>query len=143
MKKINLFLKATKSGFTLVELLVVIAIITLLGSTILLQVEKARAKARDAQREKDIKTLQDSLALYVINNKVFPIAGNMALTGADTVSQELVNKEALPKVPIDPLHTGNYQYIYNSSDGSTYTLTYYLETDSVLGKSLGIQTASP
>ena len=131
-------------GFTLVELLVVTAIISLVGSVILVQIAEVRSKARDAQRERDIKTLQDALAIYVVDNRTYPVSNpSVALTGLDPVSQELLNKETLPKVPLDPVNYNNYRYIYASVDGSTYLLTYYLETNTITGKPAGEHTAAP
>ena len=132
-----------KKGFSIVELLVVIAIIGLLASIALVQIEKARAKSRDAQREKNIKTLQDALAIYVAGAQNYPLGENVALSGTDTVSQALINLDSISKIPKDPVNSGNYRYIYDSADGSSYALTYYLETDTIPGKNLGINTASP
>lgn len=134
---------SNKKGFTLVELLVVIAIIGMLGSIILVQIEQSRAKARDAQREKDVKTIQDALAIYVVNAKVYPTGNNVEVTGSDAFSQTLKSADAITKTPHDPLGSGNYKYIYNSADGSTYTITYWLETSTVQGKEAGQHTASP
>ena len=140
----DLRFRISRQGFTLVELLVVTAIISLLGSAIFVQVAQVRSKARDAQRERDIKTLQDSLAIYVVNNRTYPASDPaIALTGSDPVSQELINKESIPKIPLDPFNYNNYRYVYASVDGSTYLLTYYLETNTISGKSIGVQTASP
>lgn len=131
-----------KKGFTIVELLVVMSIIVLLGSLILVQVSSSRARSRDAEREAEIKTLQNALAIYIVNNKLYPVYSG-ALSGADATSVALVNDGALQQVPLDPFNSGNYRYAYASTDGSTYTITYYLETNSISGKSAGVQTASP
>ena len=130
------------TGFTIIELLVVIAIIGLLSSIILVQVQSSRSRARDAERESEIKTIQNSLAIYVVNKKNFPVYSG-ALNGTDLVSTELKNNDALSQVPADPINSGNYVYSYASADGAAYTLTYYLETSSILGKSAGQQIAQP
>jgi prepilin-type N-terminal cleavage/methylation domain-containing protein len=44
------------AGFTIIEMLVVIAIISMIGSLIFAQMTIARARARDAQRESEIKS---------------------------------------------------------------------------------------
>src|SRR5436853_5053100 len=53
-----------QKGFTLIELLVVIAIIGLLASVVLLSLNSARAKSRDAKRLADIRQLVSALELY-------------------------------------------------------------------------------
>lgn len=134
--------KEKMKGFSIVELLVVMSVIVLLGSLILVQVTSSRAKARDAERESEIKTLQNAMAIYIVNNKLYPVYSG-PLTGADAASTALINDGALQQVPLDPSNSGNFRYIYDSSDGSTYTITYYLETNSISGKSAGVHTASP
>lgn len=128
-------------GFSLIELLVVIAIIGLLGSLIFIQLGKSRARGRDAQREQNMKTLQNALAIYTNTTAKYPPSnagslpyGPAALTGADPVSLDLINSEALPSIPADPINTGNYVYKYSSTDGMSYTIEYYLETDTIPGK---------
>lgn len=131
-----------QTGFTIIEMLVVIAIMTMLGSLIFTQIAGARARQRDTKREQDIKTLQNALAIYVINNKIYPVASG-ALTGTDAASVALINQETIQQIPKDPFNIGTYRYVYDSADGSTYTLTYYLETDTISGKSSGQQVAGP
>lgn len=63
------------SGFTLVELLVVIAIIGVLSSVVLVSLNSARAKARDARRLADFKQIQTALELFYDVYGRYPITG--------------------------------------------------------------------
>src|SRR3989344_79676 len=116
-----------EKGFTIVELLVVIAIIALLASLTFAMLQSTRAKSRDAERESEVKSLQNALAIHLVNDKVYPVFTG-AITGIDTLSTQLLNSGAFSSIPKDPLNTGNYVYQYSSSDGSTYAITYFLET---------------
>ena len=53
-----------KKGFTLIELLVVVAIIGLMASVVMVSLESARAKARDARRMSDLAQIRTALNLY-------------------------------------------------------------------------------
>jgi prepilin-type N-terminal cleavage/methylation domain-containing protein len=61
---VNKLRNKKQQGFTLIELLVVIAIIGLLASVVLLALNSARAKSRDAKRVADIRQIQSGLELY-------------------------------------------------------------------------------
>ena len=133
-----------RNGFTIVEMLVVIAIAAMLLSGVLVLFQSSRAKSRDATREQHMKTLQNALALHANSRGRYPIAATeIVLTGADSVSTELKNVEAIAQMPLDPLNQGNYQYRYTSADGSVYLLRYDLETNTIQGKSAGVNTAGP
>ena len=123
------------------ELLVVSAIIVMLGSLALVQFQTYRARARDAEREQEIGSLQKALALYVADARSFPIAQGV-ITGSDPLSQALLDAGTIGAIPRDPLSAGEYVYSYESS-GPTYLITYTLETDSIHGKKKGLQTAGP
>lgn len=59
-------------GFTLIELLVVIAIIGLLASVVLVSLNSARAKSRDAKRIADAKLVANAIELYFNDNATYP-----------------------------------------------------------------------
>lgn len=70
--------KKNNNGFTLIELLVVISIIALLTSIVLAALAEAKAKARDARRLEDMRTLQTAIAMYQNDH-----GGSFPETGAE------------------------------------------------------------
>ena len=74
------FKDKNSTGFTLIELLVVIAIIGLLASIVLVSLNSARKKARDAKRIVEVKQLQTALEFYYDENGAYPISGNCGAT---------------------------------------------------------------
>jgi len=119
-------------GFTLIELLVVVAIIGLLASIGLASYGIVREKGRDARRIQDVRELQEALNAYTISENVFPISPTaVTLDGTDTVSTALLNTGVLNAIPRDPQFPIT-EYAYQSdTGGSTYTISFCLETDSI------------
>lgn len=130
------------AGFTIIELLVVVSIIALLLSAVGYFFTQARQKSRDVVREQHMKTLQNALAIYATARRVYPVYDG-PLTGGDIVSTSLQSADALSQTPFDPLNSGNYRYVYTSVNGGTYTIRYYLETNSIPGKSPGLNQIIP
>jgi prepilin-type N-terminal cleavage/methylation domain-containing protein len=123
-------------GFTLIELLVVVAIIGILTATVVISIQQVKAKARDSRRVTDINSISTALSLYHTDFNLYPVYDGY-ITGTDTLSTVLINAGTASALPTDPLNYDNYRYYYQSTDGSDYYLEYYLETDSVTGKSKG------
>lgn len=80
-----------KKSFTLVELLVVISIMGLMAAVIVVGVQQARAKGRDAKRVADINLLAQKIQAYYSdptnpNNHSFP--SDLSTAGLDFIPQD-------------------------------------------------------
>lgn len=123
-----------RRGFTLIELLVVIAIIGILSSVVLVSLNTARAKARDAVRRSDLVQLQRALELYYHDNGSYPVVSSWSgyqttgcgisgqLSGASGYIPNIA-PTYIPVLPVDPSrkYGGCSGYLYYS-DGSNYKL---------------------
>lgn len=108
-----------QKGFTLIELLVVIAIIGLLASVVLLALNSARQKSRDAKRLADVRQLASALELYFNDNNQYPGSLN------SLVATYMTSLPTYPGPTDSPCTTTNSTYAYTAGSGnSTYTLTF-------------------
>jgi len=120
-----------QSGFTLIELLVVISIIGLLASVVLVAVNAARAKGRDARRVADIRQLATALSLYYAANNDYPINDPTSQdVGGWNVSYKPNFVSSLvptfignsPKDPINQLEAG---FSFFGAKAGSYFYAYY------------------
>ena len=110
-------------GFTLIELMVVIAIIGLLSTIVVTSLSTVRAKARDAKRVADIKTIELTLEVYYDTNRIYPpIVG-----GSGNASTNLAGlvPTYIQSIPKDPLGS-DYAYLQCAS-GAGFHLGASLE----------------
>jgi prepilin-type N-terminal cleavage/methylation domain-containing protein len=116
----------TQKGFTLIELLVVIAIIGLLASVVLLALNSARAKSRDAKRVADVRQLASAMELYFNDNNSYPIQATAATT-IPGIATGYIGAIPVAPTPADN-KTGstctsvNNAYMYNSYRDSANTV---------------------
>lgn len=120
-------LKQNQKGFTLIELLVVIAIIGLLASVVLLALNSARQKSRDAKRLADVRQIASALELYfdaaVGGTNGYP--GTAGFTTANMSSY--IGQIPTAPTPADGTCTsGQNSYTYTSTASSSYQLLFCL-----------------
>lgn len=73
-----------QKGFTLIELLVVIAIIGILSAVVLVSLNSARAKSRDARRLSDVRQIMTAMEIYYNDNGAYPDDGGATADPAST-----------------------------------------------------------
>jgi len=143
--------KQSQSGFTIVELLIVIVIIGVLAGLVIVTFSGIQSRARDTERQTDIKSVFSHVeAYYAVNGKYPSLAQMNDATWRSTNLQGL-DKEALrdPKNTsynlVSTPATNVYSYAVTASDGSAcdnstvdcslYTLTAKLESGTTYAKS--------
>lgn len=119
---------SNQKAFTLIELLVTIGIIGVLSAIVLLGLNAARLRSRDAARIAEVKNLHTALESYWNDNAIMPSCSDVGYAGgcdaadglgtglaADSsldgqFSDFLVAGGFLGSAPLDPVNQGNSYY---------------------------------
>lgn len=135
------------SAFTLIEIMIVVGIIAILATVIGVNVQDSGAQSRDAQRQADLRNLQNAIELYKQENGVYPLA----CRGNDVWSGQIGTSYACPggsreyivglapkyikTLPIDEKLNGNnsgYIYVVNSAR-TVYKIKAHRTVESEVG----------
>ena len=124
-------LKKQTKGFTIVELLIVIVVIGILAGLVITTYNGIQQKARNTERQTDLKAVQGQLEAYTAQNGRYPSTADLGSTSASNVTFIQASMKGLDKEALrDPKATaGNYslatsptvnQYAYapTQDDGS-------------------------
>jgi len=109
--------KTKKRGFTLIELLVVIAIIGVLATIVLVSLNSARVKARDARRQSDIRQISLAMEMwYDSNNSSYAAPGGVSWAdNPGTICSGNISSFLAP-IPASPAGTTYYCFDGNVAD---------------------------
>jgi len=110
-------------------------IIGILASLMYINISRIRAKNRDAQRLMRVNEIAKAINIYYTSTQIYPVY-NGNITSSDDMSLALETAGAMSDVPVDPINSAPYVFGYQS-DGSDFTISFCLETDTIQGYSQG------
>lgn len=129
----------SKKGFTLIEILVVIAIISILSSVVLVSLNIARSRARDAERKSDIRSIITAMSLYYSNHDNYTTVSYSGTCGTrlDSSPESVVSlglkadgiMKTMPTIPKELVGAtcGDAYYVGSWNNGQAFAVLARLE----------------
>jgi prepilin-type N-terminal cleavage/methylation domain-containing protein len=110
-------LKRKQSGFTIVELLIVIVVIGILAALVVTTFSGIQRKARNTERETDVKAIHGQLEAYFASNNAYPALAELNDATWRGTNMKSLDAEALK----DP--KGTTQAVAASASATQYGYT--------------------
>ena len=111
--------KLKQQGFTIVELLIVIVVIGILAALVITTFTGIQQKARNTERETDIKALQGQIEAYYAQNGKYPTLANLNDGTFRSSNMKGLDAEALK----DPKGTAQTLVAAAAANSYAYTVT--------------------
>lgn len=142
-------LKRKESGFTIVELLIVIVVIGILAALVVTTFSGIQKKARDSERQTDIRAVHSQLEAYQAQNGKYPTLANVNLDSFVTTNLKGLDLQALqdPKGANNDLAAAAAANVYsyavtpNNCDNATIDCTGYTLTATLEGGGTYVKTS--
>jgi len=122
-----MFTRTKNQGFTLIELMVVVSIISILTTASLNLYLDSWKQARDAVRLQDMRSINQALVAFYVENRRFPDEINDGVSNSGEligVGDDIDNalRPYLSEVPRDPAHDAGT--IWDPAAGSSFFYSY-------------------
>lgn len=122
-------IKNSQKGFTIVELLIVIVVIGILAALVINTFSGVQKRARDSERQTDIKALISQIEAYYQNNDRYPVATEITTTnlpGLDAAALKNPKGAAGLTAATNATQTSNTAYYYWAQDDAGAACTVAL-----------------
>lgn len=123
-----------RKGFTIVELLIVIVVIGILAAISIVAYNGIQQRAREAERQSDIKAISTQLEMYFVDNGEYPLNSQMGnatwiRNNMPNIANDTIVAPNAPSGTVNSIRGGIRASL--SNDGSDYG--YYTEGCSATG----------
>jgi len=111
--------KQNNKGFTIVELLIVIVVIGILAALVITTFTGIQQRARNTERQTDIKALHSQVEAYYAQNSRYPTLDDLNSTNFRSTNMKGLDGEALK----DPKGTAQTLVAAPAADAYSYAVT--------------------